>query len=338
MGPGETGLASVIVTASPRVSIGVPVYNGERYVTQALDSLLNQDFEDFELIISDNASTDATAEICQDYASKEKRIRYYRNETNIGASPNYNRTFQLARGQYFKWCAHDDVCHRGFLSRCMEVMEHAPPSVALVYPQCDLIGEFGEVLGRAPDRMQNTANRPYLRLAYVLRAVGYAYSLWGLIRSSHLRRTRLLTEGALNDYVLLAELSLFGNFWEVPEVLFQLRMHPRNAWAICSAEQGTVAWDENRKATRKSRKALLAWTDPRFSNKKLLLPFHEDLYLRYLKAVHHAQLPSFEKLACYATVPTVCYWRRVRNFGAIWKRRIMKTLFSENGLKQAKGI
>lgn len=309
----------------PKVSVGLPVYNGEKYVRQALDSLLDQDFDEFEIVICDNASTDGTEGICRAYAARDQRIRYFRNETNIGASPNYNRTFELARGQYFKWCAHDDRCHRSFLSRCVAVLDAAPPSVALVYPLCDVIGELSEVLQRAPDCMINKAKRPWQRLGFVLRNVGWAYSLWGLIRSSHLRGTRLMAEGAQNDYVLLAELSLRGEFWEIPEVLFELRMHRGNAWAISSAKQGSVAWKENKKANRESRRNLLAWTDPKFANKALWLPFHEDLYLRYLKGVHHARLPLFEKLVCYATVPAVGYWRQFRNLAALWKRRILKT-------------
>src|SRR5690242_8968780 len=114
---------------TPKVTVGMPVYNGERYMRFALDSLLAQDFQDFEIVISDNASTDRTSEICAEYAARDSRVRYHRNATNIGASPNYNRTFELARGQYFKWCAHDDVCLPSFLSKCVATMEAAPSSV-----------------------------------------------------------------------------------------------------------------------------------------------------------------------------------------------------------------
>lgn len=309
----------------PRVSVGLPVYNGERYVRQALDSLLDQDFDDFEIVICDNASTDGTAEICRAYSAKDQRIRYFRNETNIGASPNYNRTFELARGQYFKWCAHDDRCHPNFLSRCVAVMDAAPPSVALVYPLCDVIGEFNEVLERASDRMLNRARHPHQRIAYVLQNVSWAYSLWGLVKSEQLRRTRLMAEGACNDYVLLVELSLCGEFLEVPEVLFQLRFHPGNAWGICTAEDNKAAWTNNKKANRRSRQSLLAWTDPKLAEKKLWLPFHEDLYFRYLKGVHHAHLPVFKKLLCYASV-MAGYGRHLRSFGSPWKRQLLKIL------------
>ena len=86
-----------------RVSIGLPVYNGEKYLEQALISILSQTYTDFELIISDNASTDRTQAICREYAAKDPRIRYYCNEENLGAAPNHNRVFELASGEYFKW-------------------------------------------------------------------------------------------------------------------------------------------------------------------------------------------------------------------------------------------
>jgi glycosyltransferase involved in cell wall biosynthesis len=95
----------------PRVSIGLPVYNGQNYLRCALDSILQQDYTDFELIISDTASADASPGICQELARKDGRVRYYRNETNIGARGNYNRVFELARGEFFKWASHDDEFH-----------------------------------------------------------------------------------------------------------------------------------------------------------------------------------------------------------------------------------
>ena len=94
----------------PKVSIGLPVYNGDEFLEKAIESILGQSFTDFELIISDNASTDKTALICQTYAARDARIRYYRNATNIGGANNGNRTFLLAQGQYFRWAAHDDLC------------------------------------------------------------------------------------------------------------------------------------------------------------------------------------------------------------------------------------
>lgn len=97
---------------APKLSIGLPVYNGEKYLPDALDDLLGQDYEDFELIISSNASTDGTDEICREYASKDRRVSHSRNDCNIGATPNWNRVAQLAHGEFFKWAMHDDECDR----------------------------------------------------------------------------------------------------------------------------------------------------------------------------------------------------------------------------------
>src|SRR3954470_1068595 len=93
----------------PRVSIGLPVYNGQRFLAPAVSSLLAQTFADFELVICDNASTDDTEAICRRFAERDPRVRYHRNEQNVGAAPNFNRALALSTGQYFKWAAHDDL-------------------------------------------------------------------------------------------------------------------------------------------------------------------------------------------------------------------------------------
>ena len=310
-------------SSSPKVSIGLPVYNGERYLPLALDSLLAQDFTDFEIILCDNTSQDRSEEICRTYADRDSRIRYYRNEKNIGAAPNYNRVLELARANYFKWMAHDDVCLSGFLRRCVETMDLAPPAVVLVYPFCDLIDGNGKILEQAPDRLETRAKRPFRRLGRVLREVGYAYPLWGLIRTASLRRTRLMGH-ILADHVLLAELAIQGQFREIAETQFQLRMHEGNAWAICSKEQGNEAWLENARASRQSRRAMMVWHDPSLAGKAMWLPFREEVYLQFLKGVAHASLPPIEKLLCFLTVLAVCYWRRFRNFVSTWKRRVLR--------------
>ena len=113
----------------PLVSIGMPVYNGENFVKGALDSILAQTFQDFELIISDNASTDKTKEICQKYAAKDQRITLLCNEKNVGAAKNYNRTFYASSGKYFMWLAHDDLIATEYLERCVEILEQNPSIV-----------------------------------------------------------------------------------------------------------------------------------------------------------------------------------------------------------------
>jgi len=307
----------------PKISVGMPVYNGEKYLDQALNSICNQDFDDFELIISDNASTDGTQKICKTYAAKDSRIRYFRNERNIGAAPNYRKVFELSRGEFFKWCAHDDLCHPSLLRRCVESFASAPPSVVLVYPRCELIDEFGNVLGQASDRVETRARRPYRRLGRVIRRVSYAYPIWGLIRKEHLQKSSLTGSVCYWDDVLLAELSLFGEIWEIPEVLSQQRCHPGNSVAICSSEQSNDVSSDLNKANKKTRRALLEWTDPSSASRRIWLPVREERCLEYMKRVYHAPLPRFEKMLCYLTVITVSYWRRFAKWGGIWKRILL---------------
>lgn len=121
-----------------RVSIGMPVYNGEPFLRETLDAILAQTFRDFELIISDNASTDATEQICREYAAQDKRISYSRNQQNIGASANFNRVFKLSSGEYFKWSAADDLHASDFLAKCVEILDR-DRSVVLCHSQVQII-------------------------------------------------------------------------------------------------------------------------------------------------------------------------------------------------------
>src|SRR6266850_1186232 len=134
----------------PRVSIGLPVYNGERYVEETLDSLLAQTYEDFELIICDNDSGDRTQEICQSYAAKDRRIRYGRNPTNLGAAKNYRLTFELSSGEYFRWATCDDLFAPTSLERCIEVLDRELSTV-LVYPKTKLIDDRGRIISDYDD-------------------------------------------------------------------------------------------------------------------------------------------------------------------------------------------
>src|SRR3982751_1385660 len=127
---------------SPRVSIGMPVRNGQRYIRQAIDSLLNQTFSDLELIVCDNASNDATESICRDYAARDSRVRYFRNPQNIGPAENHNKCFALSRGEYFKWHAHDDMCASTQLERCVEALDN-DPSIVIAYPKTLIVDDAG---------------------------------------------------------------------------------------------------------------------------------------------------------------------------------------------------
>ena len=129
----------------PHVSIGIPVFNGEQYLAEAIDSILVLTYADFELIISDNASTDRTQEICRAYTKQDRRIRYYRNATNVGASKNFNRVFELSLVDYFKWAAYDDILAPDFLLKCVEVLDQ-DPSVVVCFSKMQIIDEDGKVM------------------------------------------------------------------------------------------------------------------------------------------------------------------------------------------------
>lgn len=206
------------------VSIGVPVYNGGRYLRGALDSLLAQDYPDFEIIISDNASVDDTEAICREYASKHARIRYYRPDRNMGAIWNFSRVQELADGEYFMWAAHDDLRHREYLSRCVAALAENPRAI-FCCTGVRLIDEGGDdVSDKFPFRCYHpTGSTPRERLRALVQS-----SAW--FDSYSLMRTRALAEMRIGpdwggDVVFLAELCLRGEVAEVPEKLFDYRYY-----------------------------------------------------------------------------------------------------------------
>jgi glycosyltransferase involved in cell wall biosynthesis len=223
-------------TGKFRVSIGMPVYNGERYVAETLDSLLAQTFGDFELIICDNASTDGTEHICRAYADRDTRIRYVRNPRNLGAAGNYKRVFELSSGEYFRWANADDLFAPEGLARCIEVLDHQR-SVVLAYPRTKFIDAQGEVISECADNLHIQSSRASERFAQVLGRLGYVNVIYGLMRADALRRTGLLRPFPQGDIPLVAELALYGMFYEIPEFLFFRRLH-RGA---LSSRHGDVA-------------------------------------------------------------------------------------------------
>jgi glycosyltransferase involved in cell wall biosynthesis len=229
-------------STKPLVSIGMPAYNGEKFIHQAIHSLLTQDYENFELIISDNASTDKTSSICQSYADRDARIRYVRNESNRGASPNHKRVFEMARGEYFKWAAHDDESLPTFLSRCMNVFGQAPQSVVLVYLQALIIDEEGRAIQEYRVSIESKASRPYRRLARVVSNVVLGTPAYGVMRANAFKRTRLIDAFFSSDYVLFAELAMLGEIWELPELLLRKRFHPARSVAANKTVQDHEVW------------------------------------------------------------------------------------------------
>jgi len=208
----------------PLVTIGLPVFNSERYIRNSLDSLLGQTYSDFVLVISDNASEDATPSICDEYVRRDRRVRYYRNATNIGNPGNFNRVFRLAETPYLKWSTADDWWEPTFLEKAVDILERNP-DVVLCYPQADTVDmERGE-RSVYHDVLHLVQEDPVERFIALLDRIGLAHQHLGLIRTDVLRRTHLLGPFVGSDINLLAELSLYGKFYELPELLFHRRFH-----------------------------------------------------------------------------------------------------------------
>jgi glycosyltransferase involved in cell wall biosynthesis len=210
----------------PRVSIGVPVRNGERFLGEALDSLLAQSYTDFELIISDNASSDRTEAICREYAARDPRVRYYRSDEDMGLANNFNYLFIRARGDYFKWAAADDVHEPDWVAKCVEVLER-DKDVVLAYGKARFIDENGGSVDKIDPGFDLRSEKAPDRVRHVIYATSWVNAIFGLVRSNSLANTRLLPSYPGGDYPLLGELAMAGKFVEVPDLLFQRRLHPQ---------------------------------------------------------------------------------------------------------------
>ncbi|HEY0101154.1 MAG TPA: glycosyltransferase [Pyrinomonadaceae bacterium] len=208
----------------PLVSIGMPLYNAERYVREALDALLAQDYPDFELIISDNASTDATASICREYAARDRRIQYQRAESNMGAVWNFRRVFELSRGQYFMWAAFDDLRAPQYLSQCVAALE-ARPEAVMCCTDIRLIDQDGREVGETefPRGIRMAGRKVSERVRAISRSL-YWYDFYGLMRRDVLATTRLPQPSWGFDVILMLEMSLRGEVLLVREKLFAYRI------------------------------------------------------------------------------------------------------------------
>ena len=225
--------------SQPTLSIGLPVYNGENFIAEAIESLLAQTYTDFELIISDNCSTDGTQQICEKYAALDDRVRYHRAEENQGAKWNFPHVFSLATGKYFKWAAHDDVCHPEMIQRCIDVLD-AEPDVVLVMPETALIDADSRLIIPQPNTWTSgcttradeekrlrmlTSKDASQRYFGVLLMSLRCYEVFAVVRTEDMRRSGTYRGYNGSEKVFLAEMALMGRFVEIPEPLFYSRWH-----------------------------------------------------------------------------------------------------------------
>lgn len=232
---------------APRVTIGLPVYNGADYLREAIDSILAQTFVDFELVISDNASTDSTQRICEEFAARDERIRYVRADTNRGGSWNFHRVVELGRGEYFRWAAHDDTIRPTYLERCVKVLDD-DPSVVLCHTSVEIIDAQGSSEGVHQDPpMRRGAVEAHVRFRDVATHGGRNHQIFGVIRREALFRIPPYGSHANADGVLLARLSLLGRFVKLDDVLQLMRVHEAQASTRYGVNRGGIdyqAWRE----------------------------------------------------------------------------------------------
>lgn len=208
---------------NPTISVGLPVRDGEEYVGTAIESLLGQTFEDLELIISDNASTDRTGEICRSYARRDQRVRYYRQPEDLSGPENWNFVVAKARGEYFKWASANDVCEPELLSECQAVLRQ-DESVVLCYPRTLFIDEMGRATGEYDRDFELLQKSAAERFGRVVLANQLNNAQQGLIRTEALRRTGLEREYEGGDWPLMAELALAGRWRCVDRPLLRRRL------------------------------------------------------------------------------------------------------------------
>jgi glycosyltransferase involved in cell wall biosynthesis len=276
-----------LVRNKPSLSIGMPVFNGEKYVREALDSILEQTYTDFELVISDNASTDHTQQICRAYAKMDNRIHYYRNEKNLGAPRNFNRVFKLSQGKYFKWAAYDDLIAPEYLKKCVDVLEK-DSSIVLCHSRTARINERGVLMGNYDHKMRIDSAKTHERFGDLISLKhNPCWPIFGVTYASIMRKTPLHGDYLDADGNLLAELSLYGRIYEIPEYLFFRRDHPQAYTQTYVHTTKNVNYREQ-----------LAWWG---SNSWINLTVLKNCY-EFFGSVRRVPLKWSEKTLCYGQI------------------------------------
>jgi glycosyltransferase involved in cell wall biosynthesis len=307
----------------PTVSIVIPVCNGENFLREAITSIVLQSYRDFELVISDNASTDATESICRELSVKDYRIRYIRQPVNIGAARNFNILVAEARGRYFKWMAHDDVIAPNYLAACVEVLERDSTAV-LASTRVRYIDSSGNPHEEYASSVRIGDPDPSVRFSEMMRGGGRCYEIFGLIRRSKLLQTGMIGCYYHGDGVLLAHLSLLGRFEELPEILLYLRRHDKQSMYVFGVAYREVAPDFE---------AYAAWFDPR--NHAGVSRSFSKMLADYCWMVRVVPLSLAARASC-AGVIAVWLWKRWRFIAGEWKRTLLHALGAD--LKSRSGL
>jgi glycosyltransferase involved in cell wall biosynthesis len=262
-----------------KVSIGLPVFNAEQYLEQSLGSILSQTYRNFELIISDNASTDATEAICRRYMARDARVHYRRNSRNRGATFNFRQVVLVSSGEYFLWAAHDDMFAPQYVERCVDILEQNP-DVVLCYSKSTEIDEQGKPIECKEQALNADVPDPHRRFRELIRMDHNCEAMFGVMRADVVKRTSIHGDFPDSDRCMLAEVALYGRFHELPDRLFLHRQH---------AQQVTRQFPG-----RQERMARLN-PDHRF----LIVFPHFRQFREYILAIQRSPVDRKERLRCY---------------------------------------
>lgn len=286
---------------TPRLAIGLPVYNGARYLAEALTALVGQTYEDFELIISDNASTDATEEICREFARHDKRVRYIRQARNIGSVPNHNIVFSESHSELFKWASDDDLYARDLVERCVAALDEHP-DVVLAHSFTAIIDAEDNVVRADEYPLATASPRTPTRFRSMLFDDG-GDDDYGVIRSDVLRRVPPFDSYHRSDRTFMSELALRGRFYQVPEWLYFRRHHAGSQETTArTIRQKSVSWDP-RRADRL-----------RHPTVRLI----GEYVWAYIAAIARVPMSLSDRAACYRHLAS---WAASRAVGRTVKRR-----------------
>ena len=292
-------------TELPLVSIGLPVYNGENFVAEAIQCVRNQTFSNWELIICDNGSTDHTFDLCRQLAADDNRIRVYQNPRNMGVSFNYNEVFRRSQGKFFKWAAHDDLFAPRFIAKCVEELDE-DQRVVLVFPKLSYVDADGRVLRRQASELSvlgptvESRAKQFMRLA--AHGTDFLWLAYGLFRREVLAQTGAMGLYAGDDQVLLFKIALLGDIKQIDEEMFFRREH---------GEASTC----KRGSTVRER-AKFAYAN---DNRRLVLPWCH-LLKEHLSCVLKTPISFWSRLECTTAV--------LRRFLGLWKFFVEEAIHS----------
>jgi glycosyltransferase involved in cell wall biosynthesis len=282
-------LTKKLISTKPLVSVGIPVFNGEKNLARALDSILNQNYSNLEIIISDNASNDGTRGICEEYVRRDSRIRYIRQNKNIGAPRNWNVVVHEASGVYFKWASANDYCAPTMIEKCVEVL-NGDPGTVLCYGRTQLVDKNEKPIEVYDGDSSFAQDRPSERFANIFHQIRLNNMQCGVFRLEALRHTRLDRPYPAGDIALMAELALYGRFRLLPDILLYRRQGRDTFTSLLTPAEIHQVYNPQRKKPMK-----LIRTRRHMDN---------------LASILRASIPVIEKLRSFAFVLRLAIWDR----------------------------